>query len=252
MAMSPQLHEPEELQAYYAESEVVASYLEKRTVQPAGRVLHKRQVAFINEVIARERPGVVLEIAPGPGRLTAEVRGRFLGVALERNEPMLDRARHRVRGEGGTSWRWVHGNAFTLPFDAAAVDLAYTIRFIRHFQPDDRSRLYAEIHRVLTPGGLFVLEALNRLVSLPQRRKRGLHRYPVYDELYAEGELTGELEGHGFSVEHREGILKHYPLQMRLNRLRRLRLGGPARLLISALDRLDGPPNTWMVSCRKR
>jgi ubiquinone/menaquinone biosynthesis C-methylase UbiE len=250
--MTTSLSRPDEVREFYQQPTVADTYLELRTMQPVGRVLHEAQVAFVNRVIARLRPARVLELAPGPGRLTAEVRGHFRGVAVERSGPMLGHARRRVDGTGEARWQFIHGDAFALPLGDGTFDLAYTIRFIRHFRFVDRRSLYREIHRVLAPNGAFVLEAQNRVVCLPHRTKRGLHKYPVYDELYTEDELLRELEAHGFVIEERQSILKHYELQMQLNRLRFLRLGGPARLLIQALEHLDGPPNTWMLLCRKR
>jgi SAM-dependent methyltransferase len=112
--------------------------------------------------------------------------------------------------------------------------------------------LYAEIRRVLRPGGVFMLDALNREVSLPHRSKRGIESYHIYDVLYDRGELEAELEEAGFRVANVEGILKQFAWQQPLNRLRRVRLGMLARLLIAALELFPGEkPETWMLLCEK-
>lgn len=239
------------LQRYYQDRQVVGSYMERRTAQPLNGLLHRRQVAFLNDVLTRRQAHAVLEVACGPGRLTAAMRGVPFGVAVDASQPMLGTAQARMNGGSG-HWSFLRTDAFVLPFRAAAFDAVYTTRFVRHFQSDDRQRLYTEIRRVLRPHGAFVVDALNYDVSYPARLKRGLDHYQIYDVLYRPGEVEAELAAAGFRVLAVEGLLKHFPLQQRLNRLR-FRLGGVVRVLIDALERLPGRhPSTWMVLCEKQ
>lgn len=241
---------PEDLQRYYQDRQVVDSYMERRTAQPLNGLLHRRQVAFVVDALSRRAARTVLEIACGPGRLTAGMRGIEFGVATDASLPMLETAQRRLNGAAG-HWSFLRSDAFVLPVRDATFDAVYTLRFIRHFQLDDRRRLYREIQRVLRPRGTFIVDALNRDVSYPARLQRGLDHYQIYDMLYRPGEVEAELEAAGFRVLAVEGILKHFPLQRRLNRLR-FRLGGLARLLIDSLERLPGNrPSTWMVLCEK-
>lgn len=242
------LDRPEELRAYYRERAVVDRYLERRTAQPLNGWLHRCQVRFLNDALRAAAPRRVLEIAPGPARLTAEVDFSGPLVAVDASAEMLAVARARLR-ERGSSSCLVRGDAFRLPFPDAAFDFAYTLKFVRHFQPEDRRRLYAEIRRVLAPGGLFVLDAQNRRVSLPHRLKKGLHAYRVHDALYdSEEELGAELEQARFRLVRSSGILRQYPLQRRLNRLRRFGLGALGGALIRAAEHLPNPqPSTWML-----
>jgi ubiquinone/menaquinone biosynthesis C-methylase UbiE len=225
--------------------------MQRRTAQPLNGLLHRRQVAFLNQVLVDRRPQAVLEIACGPGRLTSAVRGVEFGVAIDASHPMLEAAQHRVNGGAGR-WSFVRTDAFGLPFRSESFDMVYALRFVRHFQLDDRERLYAEIRRVLRPHGAFMVDALNRDVSLPERIKRGMDRYKIHDVLYRLDELEAELRAAGFRVLAAGGILRHFPLQRQLNRLRRIRLAPLARLLINGLERIPGnQPSTWMVMCEK-
>jgi len=244
--MSP-LDRPDDLRAYYREREVVDQYLRRRTAQPLNGYLHAVQVGFLNEVVRQRAPESVLEIAPGPARLTAELDFGGRGVAVDSSPAMLAAARRRLR-EHGRDWLLLRGDAFTLPFADASFEFVYTLKFIRHFQCDDRTRLYAEIRRILRPGGAFALDAQNRSVSLPHRQRKGLHHYPIYDMLYEESELRSELAGAGFRVCRMQGILGHFAFQVRLNRLRRVGLGGLARRLIELVEYAPGyRPSTWMI-----
>jgi ubiquinone/menaquinone biosynthesis C-methylase UbiE len=241
------LDQPEDLRAYYRKHEVVAQYLRRRTGQPLNGYLHAAQVRFLNDVIRERAPRRVLEIAPGPARLTAELDFTGSGVAIDTSPAMLAAARDRVR-ERGREWAFMRADAFALPFPNGRLDLVYTLKFIRHFGLDDRKRLYNEIRRVLAPGGAFVLDAQNRAVSLPHRQRKGLQHYPIYDVLYDVAELRAEIEASGFGVCRVEGVLCRFPLQARINRLRRVGLGQAARVLIALLDHVPGRnPSTWMV-----
>jgi ubiquinone/menaquinone biosynthesis C-methylase UbiE len=147
----------------------------------------------------------------------------------------------------------VQGDAFDLPFAPSSFDFALVLKFIRHFQLADRMRLYAEIRRVLRPGGAIVLDAQNRAVSFPHRLSTGIERYRIYDALYDSAELCNELHGAGFAVVRMTGIARHFALQWRLNRLRRIGLGALARRLIGLVEQLPGgAPSTWVVLAEAR
>jgi len=242
------LDQPDDLKRYYRHPEVVAQYLQRRTAQPLNGLLHRSQVRFLNRVVRDRAPSRVLEIAPGPARLTAELDLEGHGIAIDASPAMLATARARLRERGKDNWQVLRGDAFTLPFNDATFDFAFTTKFIRHFQLNDRQRLYAEIRRVLTPGAAFVLDAQNRAVSLPHRQRKGLDRYAIYDVLYDEAELVAELESVGLRVLCIEGMIRHFNVQRRLNRLRRAGLGAAASVLVNLIERLPGKnPSTWMI-----
>ncbi|HWO40960.1 MAG TPA: methyltransferase domain-containing protein [Candidatus Eisenbacteria bacterium] len=241
----------EAIKRFYDDPEVVERYLERRTAQPLGSVLHRRQIEFLNDTIARQRVRRVLDLAPGPARLGAELETPPVAIALDFSWNMLAEARRRTRARG-KAWQLVQGDGYQLPFGAGTFDLVYSLRFVRRFERPERNRLYGEIQRVLRTDGLFVMDAQNRAVALPHRISRGLEKYPVYDELFERAELIQELRDNGFAVIQLEGIMRRFDLQSRLNRLRRFGLSGPARVLIRMLEWAgDENPSTWMVLCRK-
>jgi SAM-dependent methyltransferase len=247
--VSEPIRTTEGLKQFYDDPAIVGSYLARRTAQPLNSVLHERQVAFLSRVVADLAPARVLELAPGPGRLTAEVARVPFGVAMDFSPRMLEEARRAVLDAGRDTWSFARGDGFRLPFATAAFDLAFSVRFVRRFEPPRREALYAELRRVLAPGGHLVLDAQNRLVAGPHRA--GRDGYRVYDELWLRDELVSELERAGFRVRHLEGIMRRFEWQWRLNRLRRLGLAAPARVLIRALEHgPDRNPSTWMVLCQ--
>lgn len=248
--MSEPIKSKRGLGEFYDDPQVVESYMQ-RTAQPLGAVLHERQVGFIDRLLGELAPTRILEIAPGPARLSAELRAVPVAVAMDFSPRMLAEARRRTRAHGRLHWSFVRGDGFALPFATGTFDLVFSVRFVRRFEPEPRQRLYAEIRRVLRPGGHLVLDAQNELVAGPHREGRG--GYPVYDALWRRDDLIAELESAGFAVRHLEGIMRQFAWQWRLHRLRRFRLGAAARVLIRALEWApDRNPSTWMVLCRAK
>ena len=242
---------PHELKRYYQDKDVAEDYMRRRTGQPLNGVLYRRQVGFLNQHLAARAPGAVLEIACGPGRLTAAMRGVRMGVAVDSSAEMLTTAQHRMNG-AAESWSFLRSDAFILPFQSESFDVVYTLRFVRHFQLPERQRLYQEVRRVLRPRGVFMVDALNRDVSYPHRVKRGLERYHIYDVLYRREEVEAELQEAGFRVAAMEGMIKHFSVQRFLNRLRRVNLDGLATALIASLEHVPGSnPSGWMLLCEK-
>ena len=140
------------IQEFYDDPGVVGSYITMRISEPFNTVLHERQVGFLNGVIGELRPRRVLEVAVGPGRLSAEVRAASVMIGMDGSPNMLAEARRRTRARG-LGWNFVRGDGFSLPFATGSFDLIYTLRFIRHFDRSGRETLYRELRRTLRPGG---------------------------------------------------------------------------------------------------
>ena len=100
--------------------------------------------------------GVVLDVACGPGILSAAIAKSAREVTgFDLTPEMLNKAAQRcaAAGVGNVSFR--EGNAAELPFADAAFDAAVTRLSVHHF--DRPARVMSEIFRVLRPGGRFVI-----------------------------------------------------------------------------------------------
>jgi ubiquinone/menaquinone biosynthesis C-methylase UbiE len=235
-----------EIQAAYHGSDVATNYIDRRFVAPVMGLLHRRQVAAVNRVMASS-PAATLEIAPGPGRITRHVEFSGQLTCLEYNGAMIEEGRRACRD----NVRWINGNAFEMDF-AAKFNFVYTFRFIRHFDDQDRRRLYNRIAAVLQPGGVFLMDAVNEQVSAPLRQACPAE-YPIYDKLYCNvDEIKDELAPHGLILESATPVLKRFGAQSRLQNVVGPRCGWLCRSLIAALE--CGPsrlPLEWIVQCRR-
>jgi len=229
-------------------------YVADRFASELYRLLHDRQVAAINRTIEMFPNGRFLEIAPGPGRLTREIEYAGTLVCLEYNWSMIREGRTVCAGYGrrrSGKACWLRGDAFAMPF-MQCFDVIYSFRFLRHFEDDDRQRLYSEIRRVLRPGGWLVFDAVSMRVSLPLRRAHP-EQYHIYDKLYRdESELQAELEAAGFKLVEAEPVQRWYSAQYRAQVLLGPRSRWLCRLAIRTLERLRrGPALEWIVTCRR-
>ncbi len=100
----------------------------------------------------------VLDVGTGSGRLLAMIAERLPGaelVGLDFSELMLAQARERFAGGGTEADLLEHDLSEPLPSGLGRFDAIVSSMVIHHL-PDERKRsLFAEIHGVLEPGGVF-------------------------------------------------------------------------------------------------
>jgi SAM-dependent methyltransferase len=191
----------ESIKSAYRDETLVDNYIESRFTSPFFAEVHRRQVALINDVIRRERPSSLLEIACGPARLTCELDRVANSTALEQSPAMLAQARQRLQAAGRTHWTLLDGDAFDLPFPDGSFDLVVTARFLRHFDRTDRTRLISGIRRVLRPGGVLVFDVPHASAYSWLLAKWGVKGSWVDDYWFERSAFVGEMRDHGFQVD---------------------------------------------------
>lgn len=95
----------------------------------------------------------ILEIGAGPGAATAELRRRVPRVtSLEYEHAFAARLAQNY----GNAASVVQGDAAALPFADRTFSSAVAILVLHHLRsPELQDRAFAEVHRVLQPGGRF-------------------------------------------------------------------------------------------------
>jgi SAM-dependent methyltransferase len=146
-----------------------------------------------------------LDLGCGGGsyvRLLAGLGHRVVG--LDYSVPSLERARAADPGGKG---RYLAGEAYALPVARASLDLVVSIGVLQAL--GDPEAALAEMARVLRPGGVLVVEALNA-GSAPTRLRRALQRLrraPERVRTYPLGRVRGWLAGLGFQVMAEAGLV---------------------------------------------
>jgi ubiquinone/menaquinone biosynthesis C-methylase UbiE len=102
-----------------------------------------------------ELGGHVLELGAGPGAATEQLQLRAGRVtSLEYNHGFAARLGARV---SGTNASVIQGDASTLPFPDSTFTSAIAILMLHHLRSHElQDRAFAEIVRVLLPGGVFL------------------------------------------------------------------------------------------------
>ena len=241
----------EKIRKYYQTPSVAKSYFAERFETPLALALHKNQIRLIGSAALKFGPKSILEIAPGPGRITTEVA--FGGIAIESSKAMIERLKENLsRSDRSNKWEVRRGNAFKTGMAKCSVDAVVTFRFIRHFDDNDRRRLYAEFGRIIKPGGYLIFDVPNETTERTIR-ERNKGKYPVYDKLWSKHEFVREMKENGFSVVSMKGNIKFFYLQTVISKLL-FWLPNVPSLVIRALERIPvetANPFEWVAVCKK-
>ncbi len=156
----------------------------------------------------------VLDLACGPAAFTRRMaRAGLDPVGLDASPAMLARAARHA--EGVTRFAVIRGDARRLPFADAAFDAATISLAIHEMEDSLREAAWAEVRRVLCPGGLLLLtdftvperetpyarlvRAFLRFIESRAGKAHPPH-YRNYMEFMARGGLTGWLAERGAPI----------------------------------------------------
>lgn len=220
---------------HWRRADVVAAVVEQTTAQAEERraLFEFACDLFPFEPAARIR---VLDIGAGYGAFAAAVLDRFpnaSAVGLDISEPMMAVGREHMARFGNRFAYHVGDMAngelpadLPGPFDAAVASAA-----ILHFPRETKQRLYAEVFRVLNPGGCFFNVDF---VGPPNEEMEAWYR----ERREREGRRRGDQPGpppnpHALMLHHHvenEAHLRHRHLETEVEQVAILRAAGFVRV----------------------
>ena len=182
----------------------------------------------------------LLDLGAGFGRLSDEYAAFAHVTLMDASSAMIEAARERVGSDARFSV--VQADATSIPLPSGSMDVVVAVRLILHV--GDPSAVFAEVARVLRPGGLFVLEFPNRN-HLLARLRYGLRRQ-TWSPGGAESHeyLAGHFSHQPATVERQLREAGLVPVRRRavsLFRSGRLKRLIPARILAGVEAPLQAP-----------
>lgn len=144
----------------------------------------------------------VLEIGAGPGAGTAELLRRFGQVtSLEYSHDFCVTLRDKVHGANA-----VQGDGSVLPFGSQTFTAAIAVLVLHHLRSSDaQDRAFAEIFRVLKPGGVFVA------LEIPEGWLARVAHFRSTFVPVSKDQAESRLRAAGFSnitVSNRRGVIR--------------------------------------------
>src|SRR3954452_20757345 len=210
--------------------------------------------------VAHHRPQDVLELAAGTGVLTSAILATLPGTritATDLNVAMVDVGSAQVPA---VTWR--QADAMQLPFGDASFDLV-ACQFGVMFFPD-RPAAYAEVARVLEPGGHFLFNCWGPLathdvestvidalaVTFPDDPPRFLARVP--HGYHDADRITADLTAAGFGGVHLETVELDCTARSSADLARGYCRGTPLRAEIQARGDLEAATHAVATALERR
>jgi ubiquinone/menaquinone biosynthesis C-methylase UbiE len=191
----------------------------------------------ISEALGSGRDGRILDVACGPGILSAALAARAREVvAFDLTPEMLEKARQRCARAGLTNVTFREGSATDLPFGDNSFDAVVTRLSIHHF--DEPQRVLDEMCRVLRPGGTLVVADV---VSSDDAEESSVQnaieilRDPSHVRMLSASELVSMIEAAAFKVETQSTWDKHREFGEWMGIVNDPGRAGPLRTLVRAL-----------------
>jgi ubiquinone/menaquinone biosynthesis C-methylase UbiE len=139
----------------------MARWYARQRGSEAQRAAYRARAAELAEGLAEDAN--VLEVAPGPGYLAIELARRGITVTgLDISHTMVEIATENAN-EAGVDVDFQLEDVASLPFEADAFDRVVCQAAFKNFP--EPVRALDEIHRVLRPGAMAIIEDLDREAS---------------------------------------------------------------------------------------
>jgi ubiquinone/menaquinone biosynthesis C-methylase UbiE len=139
------------------------------------------------------RPSAILDVGCGTGKLLKSAEARFPGAKLVGVDAAIEMVKYAQTSNPTGAIQFQQAMAEELPFPNASFDLVFSTMTFHHWS--NQTRGIAEVARILTPGGRWVLADFVASGFMRQvRRLLRLHQFPE------RADLEGMLSDAGLKV----------------------------------------------------
>lgn len=133
-----------------------------RTVPVPSTKAVNKQVDFIEQRLGLAQGATILDVGCGLGLHAIELTRRgYLVVGLDLSLPMLSRAADEAQDQG-FKINFLHADMREMNFEGAFDAVLLWGTTLGYFDDDTNKQVLERIHRALKPGGLILLEVVNR------------------------------------------------------------------------------------------
>ena len=173
----------------------------------AAAINERRQTDCFLELIGAAGSGAILDVACGPGIVTAALAPRARAVTgFDLTPGMREKARQRCAAAGLGNVTFREGSVTDLPFADGAFDGVVTRLSIHHFAAPQRAM--AEMVRVLRLGGTLVVADVVSSEAVDESRLHNaieVLRDPSHVRMLPVSELEALVAGSGLEIIGRDG-----------------------------------------------
>ena len=130
-----------------------ADSMRRRIIKPLKKGLSNFRTRKKSEI-------KILDVATGSGRTLKQLRGAFKDekiIGLDLSDSYLKEASRYISELDGNLIELVKGNAENLPFENESFQAVSCVYLFHELPRNVREKVLKEFHRILEPGGLFVL-----------------------------------------------------------------------------------------------
>ncbi len=143
------------------------------------RIIFKPIQRAVLQLAAQQvsRPSAILDVGCGTGKLLKSAEARFPGAKLVGVDAAIEMVKYAQTSNPTGTIQFQRATAEELPFSNASFDLVLSTMTFHHWS--DQTKGIAEVARVLTPGGRWLLADF--VASGFMRQVRGLlrlHQFP--------------------------------------------------------------------------
>jgi ubiquinone/menaquinone biosynthesis C-methylase UbiE len=180
----------------------------------------RQRVANVFSLMPELKGKRFLDVGCGMGTFTLEAarRGaRAVGVDLA--PAAIPAAQRTAREEGIAAAAFVLADAARLPIRSASADVVVAADFTEHLDDDTLERVFNEIVRVMSSGGVLIIYTPEANHIFERLRDRGIMKQePSHIGIRSAEELAYATERAGFKVEKIRYLPSHLPLLNLLER----------------------------------